>query len=154
MQVRHLFLLLAQLRLLFRSAVQSFCYEFYWQSCAHSTQLQLVLLVRCCAMLRCALLCQLCSVSCVRQHYQWLQVYAPEAMEPLLKCIHAVSSSSSIILFAKYKRFAPATKRFWELLPQFFGFEKIPETSYGSSAQEDAIGIFRLTHKQKVADAA
>lgn len=75
-------------------------------------------------------------------------------MEPLLKCIHAVSSSSSIILFAKYKRFAPATKRFWELLPQFFDFEKIPETSYGSPAQEDAIGIFRLTRKQKIADAA
>ena len=75
-----------------------------------------------------------------------VQVYAPEAMEPLLKCIQAVSSPSSTIVFAKYKRFAPATKVFWELLPEYFEFEKIPEADYGSPAQEDVIGLFRLTH--------
>lgn len=79
-----------------------------------------------------------------------LQVYAPEAMEPLLKCIQAVSSPASTIIFAKYKRFAPATARFWELLPLYFVWEKIPEGDYGSPDQEDAIGLFRLRHKQEM----
>lgn len=78
-----------------------------------------------------------------------LQVYAPEAMETLLKCIQAVSTPSSTIIFAKYKRFAPATKRFWELLPLYFDWEKIPEASYGSPHQEGAIGLFRLRHKDE-----
>lgn len=68
-------------------------------------------------------------------------------MEPLLKCIQAVSSPSSLILFAKYKRFAPATERFWELLPLYFDVEKIPEATFGSAPQEDVIGIFQFRHK-------
>ena len=67
-----------------------------------------------------------------------------------MKCIQAVSSPSSIILFAKYKRFAPATQQFWKLLPQYFDVEKIPEASFGSPPQEDVIGIFQFWHRASV----
>ena len=68
-------------------------------------------------------------------------------MQPLLECIRSVSTPASTILLAKYKRFAPASERFWELLPDYFDCEKIPENVFGAKTQEDCIGIFRLTWK-------
>lgn len=72
------------------------------------------------------------------------QVYVPEAMEPLLKCMHTVSSPSSMVLLAHYKRFAEASERFWHVLPKYFSHEKISEASYGVKDQPDNIGLFVL----------
>ena len=91
-----------------------------------------------------------CAVSFLipnQQAFLGLQVYEPDAMQSLLECIHAVSGPSSTILLAYYKRFAQAGERFWRLLPQYFEFEKIPETIFGAKAQPDNLGLFRLTWK-------
>ena len=68
-------------------------------------------------------------------------------MQSLLACIHATSGPSSLILLAYYKRFAQAGEQFWKLLPDYFEFKKIPETSFGAKAQPDNLGLFKLTWK-------
>ena len=73
----------------------------------------------------------------------------PEAMQALLECMHQVSGLSSTVLLAHYKRFAEASERFWELLPNYFACEKVPEGSYGAKSQPEHVGIFMLTRKQR-----
>ena len=65
----------------------------------------------------------------------------------MLECIRSVSTPTSTIFLAKYKRFAPASEQFWKLLPDYFKCEKVPESAFGAKAQEDCIGIFKLTWK-------
>ena len=77
-----------------------------------------------------------------------MQVYVPEAMQSLLDCIHAVSSPSSTILLAYYKRFAEAGEQFWKLLPEYFDFEKIPERTFGAKPQPETLGIFSLKRRE------
>lgn len=78
-----------------------------------------------------------------------LQVYIAELMEDLLQCMHDLSSQQTLVLFAYYERSAVAGKAFWDLLPEYFCCQKIPESTYGARPHPDNLGIFELRHIQK-----
>ena len=73
-----------------------------------------------------------------------VQVYIAELMQPLLECMHKLSSDGTFVILAYYERSASAAQEFWSLLPQFFNAVKIPEASFGASAQPDNVGLFQL----------
>ena len=73
-----------------------------------------------------------------------MQVYIAELMQPLLECMHRLCRDDTLVILAYYKRSASAAHVFWSLLPQFFTYVKIPEASFGASAQPDDVGLFRL----------
>lgn len=73
-----------------------------------------------------------------------VQVYIAELMESLLQCMFNLSTPSTLVLFAYYERSATAGRVFWDLLPSYFSYEKIPEDSYGAGAHPGNLGLFSL----------
>ena len=71
-------------------------------------------------------------------------MYITELMEPLLTCMHGLTSRDSLILLAYYERSATAGRAFWDLLPRYFACKKVPEAEYGVREQPDDVGVFVL----------
>lgn len=65
-------------------------------------------------------------------------------MDDLLRCMHALASQQTVVLFAYYERSASAGAAFWDLLPQFFTHQKIPEQDYGARPHPSHLGLFQL----------
>ncbi|KAK9820195.1 hypothetical protein WJX72_007349 [[Myrmecia] bisecta] len=72
-------------------------------------------------------------------------VYVVELMEPLLKCMAALSTPRTKVIFAYYERSAAAAREFWSLIPDYFTWQKVPDASYGAPPHADNLGIFLLT---------